>query len=104
MKLLRLGPKGQERPALLDAQGTARDLSGLIDDLTPRHLTPAGLAALRALEPPGLPWSGCGKFICVGLNYADHAAEAGMALPAEPILFSKHLSCMVGAQDPVVLP
>ncbi len=115
MKLLRLGPKGSERPALLDSQGQLRDLGEILTDITPHTLRPDGLAALRRLdtsqlpliESPGrigLPWTGCGKFICVGLNYADHAAEAGMALPQEPILFTKHTSCMVGANDPVVLP
>ncbi|MBQ0958269.1 fumarylacetoacetate hydrolase family protein [Ideonella sp. 4Y11] len=115
MKLLRLGPRGQERPALLDADGRPRDLSGLLRDITPRTLSPEGLAALRAVDPaalpllpeglrPGLPWRGCRKFLCVGLNYADHAAEAGMALPTEPILFTKQLSSLVGAQDSVVLP
>jgi 2,4-didehydro-3-deoxy-L-rhamnonate hydrolase len=115
MKLLRLGPKGSERPALLDAQGQLRDLGAILADITPHTLRPDGLAALRRLdtsqlpliESPGrigLPWAGCAKFICVGLNYADHAAEAGMALPKEPILFTKHTSCMVGANDPVVLP
>jgi 2-keto-4-pentenoate hydratase/2-oxohepta-3-ene-1,7-dioic acid hydratase in catechol pathway len=115
MKLLRLGPKGSERPALVDAQGQVRDLGGLLSDITPHTLRPDGLAALRRLDSAqlpliehpgriGLPWSGCGKFICVGLNYADHAAEAGMALPTEPILFTKHTSCMVGPNDPVVLP
>jgi 2-keto-4-pentenoate hydratase/2-oxohepta-3-ene-1,7-dioic acid hydratase in catechol pathway len=115
MKLLRLGPKGSERPALVDAQGQLRDLGGLLSDITPHTLRPDGLTALRRLDSAqlpliehpgriGLPWSGCGKFICVGLNYADHAAEAGMALPTEPILFTKHTSCMVGPNDPVVLP
>jgi 2,4-didehydro-3-deoxy-L-rhamnonate hydrolase len=115
MKLLRIGPKGAERPALIDAQGQLRDLGGVLSDISPHTLRPDGLAALRRLdstqlpliETPGrigLPWAGCGKFICVGLNYADHAAEAGMALPKEPILFTKHTSCMVGANDPVVLP
>jgi len=100
---------------MLDASGRPRDLSGLLPDITPRTLSPEGLAALRAVHPealpllpaglrPGLPWRGCRKFLCVGLNYADHAAEAGMALPTEPILFTKQLSSLVGAQDTVVLP
>ncbi len=115
MKLLRHGPKGHERPALLDADGQVRDLSGVIADLRAESLTPASLARLRALdiaELPivaqpgriGLPYAGCGKFIAVGLNYADHAAEAGLPVPAEPVLFTKPTSCMVGADDPVVLP
>ncbi len=114
MKLLRHGPKGQEKPGILDAQGQVRDLSALIADITPTHLSPAGLAALRALDlsalpvvPQGrlaVPWSGMGKFIAIGLNYADHAAEAGMAIPKEPIVFTKTTACAVGANHPVVLP
>jgi 2,4-diketo-3-deoxy-L-fuconate hydrolase len=115
MKLLRYGPKGQEKPGLLDAQGQVRDLSGVIKDLSAEMLTPEGLAPLRALDPASLPlvanpgrmappWSGMGKFICVGLNYADHAAESGLAVPAEPVLFTKHTSTVVGCNDPVVLP
>ena len=115
MKLLRHGPKGQEKPALLDAQGQVRDLSGVIADLRADMLTPEGLAPLRAIDPATLPlvaspgrmappWSGMGKFICVGLNYADHAAESGMPVPAEPVLFTKHTSTVVGCNDPVVLP
>ncbi len=115
MKLLRHGPKGHEIPAMLDANGQVRDLSGVIADLRAEMLTPAGLAPLRALDPGSLPlvaspgrmappWSGMGKFICVGLNYADHAAESGMPVPAEPVLFTKHTSTVVGCNDPVVLP
>ena len=114
MKLLRIGPKGHERPAMLDADGVLRDLSRVIADLDTSMLSPAGLAALRGLDPAslpvageariGVPWRGCGKFICVGLNYADHAAEAGMAIPAEPVLFTKHTSTMIGCNDPVVIP
>ncbi len=115
MKLLRHGPKGHEKPALLDAQGGVRDLSGVIADLKAESLTPASLSRLRHIDPGklplvaqpgrlGLPYTGCAKFIAVGLNYADHAAEAGMALPKEPILFTKPTSCMVGCNDAVVLP
>jgi 2-keto-4-pentenoate hydratase/2-oxohepta-3-ene-1,7-dioic acid hydratase in catechol pathway len=114
MKLLRHGPKGQEKPGILDAQGQVRDLSALIADITPAHLSPAGLDALRALDlnalpvvPQGrlaVPWSGMGKFIAIGLNYADHAAEANMAIPKEPIVFTKTIDCAVGANHPVVLP
>ncbi|HQY08888.1 MAG TPA: fumarylacetoacetate hydrolase family protein, partial [Burkholderiaceae bacterium] len=115
MKLLRHGPKGAERPALLDAQGRLRDLSGVLADITPETLSPAGLAALRALDVDALPvvttpgrlappWRGMGKFLCVGLNYASHAAESKMALPAEPVLFTKHTSAVIGCNDPVVLP
>jgi 2-keto-4-pentenoate hydratase/2-oxohepta-3-ene-1,7-dioic acid hydratase in catechol pathway len=114
MKLLRHGPRGQERPALLDAQGQVRDLSSLITDITPQTLSPEGLAALRALDPAslpvvpmgriGVPWNGLGCFIGIGLNYADHAAEAGMAVPKEPIVFMKAPRCASGANDAVVLP
>ena len=115
MKLLRVGPKGQEKPALLDAQGRARDLSAHLGDITAATLEAPALNKLRDIDPEnlplvpegqriGLPWSGCGKFICVGLNYADHAAESGLPIPAEPVLFTKHLSTMVGANDAVVIP
>lgn len=114
MKLLRIGPKGQERPAILDAEGRARDLSGLLLDITAATLGPSGLAVLRGVDVNqlplaatgriGLPWAGCGKFICVGLNYADHAAESGLPVPAEPVLFTKHTSTMIGCNDAVVLP
>ena len=115
MKLLRVGAKGCEKPAILDAAGRARDLSGVLTDITAQTLHPDSLAKLRALDLEalpllpesariGLPWTGCGKFICVGLNYADHAAESGMAIPAEPVLFTKHTSTMIGCNDPVVIP
>jgi len=114
MKLLRHGPKGQERPALLDAEGRVRDLGVLLPDITPATLSPAGLAALRALDLHALPvveqgrlavpWSGLGKFVAIGLNYADHAAEAGMPIPKEPIVFMKTPDCAVGCNHPVVLP
>ena len=114
MKLLRHGPKGQEKPGIVDAQGQVRDLSALLADITPATLSPAGLAALRAVDVNGLPvvpqgrlavpWSGMGKFIAIGLNYADHAAEAGMPIPKEPIVFSKTVECAVGCNHDVVLP
>ena len=115
MKLLRYGPPGAPRPALLDGQGQVRDLGALLPDITPQTLSPAGLAALRALDASALPlvadpgrldvpWSGLGKFICIGLNYADHAAEAGLPLPAEPVIFMKAVSCLSGPTDPTVLP
>ena len=115
MRLMRVGPKGSERPALLDAQGRRLDLSGVLADITPQVLTPAGLDKLRRVDLDELPeldenmrvappWSGCEKFLCIGLNYADHAAESGLPIPKEPILFMKPLSARVGACDPVVLP
>ena len=114
MKLLRHGPKGQERPALLDEQGRVRDLGVLLPEITPATLSPAGLAALRAVDvnalpmvPAGrlaVPWTGMTKFVAIGLNYADHAAEAGMPIPKEPIVFMKTLDSAVGANHPVVLP
>ena len=114
MKLLRHGPKGHEKPAVLDAGGQVRDLSALMADITPATLSPAGLAALRALDlsalpvvPQGrlaVPWTGMGKFVAIGLNYADHAAESNMPIPKEPIVFMKTTSCAVGCNDPVVLP
>jgi 2,4-didehydro-3-deoxy-L-rhamnonate hydrolase len=115
MKLMRYGAKGAEKPGLVDAQGRVRALSGVIADIDTATLSPAGLAKLRALdvaslpvvEQPGRiapPWAWCGKFLCIGLNYADHAAEAGMALPKEPILFMKPISARVGPNDAIVLP
>lgn len=115
MKLMRYGAKGAEKPALVDAAGIVRDLSGVLADITPETLTPAGLARLREIDPATLPvvenpgriappYSGCAKFLCVGLNYADHAAESNLPVPAEPILFTKTLSCLVGCNDAVVLP
>lgn len=114
MKLLRHGPRGQEKPALLDAQGQVRDLSALIPDITPATLSPAGLAALRAVNAEALPvvpqgrlavpWTGLSKFIAIGLNYADHAAESGLPIPKEPIVFMKTPDSAVGAHHPIVLP
>ena len=114
MKLLRHGPKGQEKPALLHTDGTVRDLSAVLADITPATLSAQGLAQLAAVDvtrlpvvPQGrlaVPWAGMGKFVAVGLNYADHAAEAGMAIPKEPIVFMKATSCAMGCNDAVVLP
>jgi 2,4-didehydro-3-deoxy-L-rhamnonate hydrolase len=115
MKLLRYGPLGQERPGLLDDAGTIRDLSGQIPDLAPPHLNPASLAHLAALDTSklpvaredlrlGTPVSGITKFIAIGLNYADFAAEANRPLPKEPVVFTKAISCLTGPSDEVMLP
>ena len=115
MKLIRHGAKGAEQPALVDANGQLRDLSGELPDITAAALSQHSLKRLRSLDPTSLPlvdkpgriappWSGCEKFVCIGLNYADHAAEAGMAIPKEPIIFMKPISARVGPNDAVVLP
>jgi 2-keto-4-pentenoate hydratase/2-oxohepta-3-ene-1,7-dioic acid hydratase in catechol pathway len=115
MKLLRFGPRGAERPALLDTAGVIRDLSAHVADLTPAALSAESLAKLRALDPRtlpavpgtpriGVPVNGIGKFIAIGLNYADHAAEAGLPLPTEPTVFTKAVSCLNGPNDDIMLP
>ena len=115
MKLFRYGPRGHERPGLVDHEGVMRDLSAQIGDICAADLVPSRLDRLRSVETwtlpviaPGtrlsVPWHGMSKFVCVGLNYKDHAAEAKMALPAEPILFLKTSNALTGPNDPVVLP
>ncbi|MEX5765115.1 fumarylacetoacetate hydrolase family protein [Serratia marcescens] len=115
MKLLRYGEPGQERPGMLDAQGRLRDLSQHIADVGGAALSPASLAKLRALDSAALPLvegqprlgacvGGIGKFICIGLNYADHAAETGAAIPEEPVVFNKWTSAVVGPNDQVEIP
>ena len=114
MKLLRHGPKGHEKPAILHTDGTLRDLSSLMADIGPSTLSREGMAALASLDvstlpivPQGrlaVPWTGMRKFIAIGLNYADHAAEANMPIPAEPIVFTKTVDSAVGCMHPVVLP
>ncbi|MEO5323226.1 fumarylacetoacetate hydrolase family protein [Mesorhizobium sp. CC13] len=119
MKLLRYGPMGKEKPGLLDASGRVRDLSRHVDDIAGDVLMPEGLARLRGIDPETLPLvagtpqqdlrlGACvgriGKFICIGLNYADHAAETGAAIPAEPIVFNKWTSAIVGPDDDVEIP
>ncbi|MEP7057969.1 MAG: fumarylacetoacetate hydrolase family protein, partial [Caldimonas sp.] len=115
MKLMRHGAKGAEKPALVDDHGQVHDLSGVLPDITAATLEPKSLERLRRLDlgtlpivaKPGRiapPWSGMGKFICIGLNYSDHAAETGSPIPKEPIIFMKPTSALVGCNDPVVLP
>ncbi len=115
MKLLRYGPKGTEKPGMLDAGGNIRDLSGQVDDIAGDVLTPAGLDKLRAVDPTTLPSvdgdprigpcvGAIGKFMCIGLNYADHAAESGLDVPPEPVLFMKATSAVCGPNDDVIIP
>jgi 2-keto-4-pentenoate hydratase/2-oxohepta-3-ene-1,7-dioic acid hydratase in catechol pathway len=113
MKLLRYGPRGQEKPGLLDADGTIRDLSGVVGDLSGEVLT--NLDRLKSIDTNKLPVvsgnprlgacvAGTGKFICIGLNYADHAAESGMQVPPEPVIFMKATSAICGPTDPILIP
>jgi 2,4-didehydro-3-deoxy-L-rhamnonate hydrolase len=115
MKLLRYGPVGFEKPGLLDAAGQIRDLSGIIRQLGPEQLYPDELKKLRESDVDalpvvsgspriGAPYHGVGKFIGVGLNFSDHAAEAGMPVPSEPVIFMKATSCIVGPNDTIMLP
>lgn len=115
MKLLRVGPKGQEKPAILDAQNNLRDLSSIIDDIAGEVLGDAGLDKLRAVDLTKLPIldsatrigpcvGSIGKFICIGLNFSDHAAEAGMKLPSQPIVFMKATSAVCGPNDDIEIP
>jgi 2-keto-4-pentenoate hydratase/2-oxohepta-3-ene-1,7-dioic acid hydratase in catechol pathway len=114
MKLVRTGQPGAERPGLIDAQGKVRDLSGVVGDITASQLSPDALARLAQVDAAtlpvvegarfGVPWTGIGKIIAIGLNYADHAAEAGMPIPAEPIVFLKANSSLNGPDDNVMLP
>ena len=118
MKLVRVGNPGAERPGVIDADGRVRDLSGVVGEIGPGELAPAALARLAQVnvaslpvvegEPDamrfGVPWTGIGKIVAIGLNYADHAAEAGMPLPAEPIVFLKANSSLNGPDDDVMLP
>ena len=115
MKLLRFGEKGQERPGLLDDNGELRDLSAVVTDIAGQALSPDSLNRLRDIDPaslprvPGSPRLGAcvgqvGKFICIGLNYADHAAETGAPIPAEPVVFGKWTSAIVGPNDDIEIP
>ncbi|MBI1416757.1 MAG: 2-hydroxyhepta-2,4-diene-1,7-dioate isomerase [Limimaricola sp.] len=115
MKLFRHGPRGQERPGIVAADGSLRDLTGLVPDIGGAVLSDAGLAMLRAVDPLALPQvdpatrlgacvAGTGKFICIGLNYSDHAAETGATVPPEPIIFMKATSAICGPNDPIIIP
>jgi 2,4-didehydro-3-deoxy-L-rhamnonate hydrolase len=119
MKLLRYGPKGAEKPGLLDANGQVRDLSAHVADIGGAALSPDSLSRLAALDPASLPLvpgtpqkdlrlgpcvGGTRKFICIGLNYADHAAETGAAIPTEPVVFNKWITAMCGPDDDVEIP
>lgn len=115
MKLLRHGPSGAERPGLLHSDGTVRDLTGLVPDIGGAVLSDAGLAMLRGIDPATLQVvaagtrlgpcvAGTGKFICIGLNYSDHAAETGATVPPEPIIFMKATSAICGPNDPIIIP
>lgn len=115
MKLLRYGPKGQEKPGLVDADGVMRDLSSIVDDIAGDVLSDAGLARLHALDASALPRvadsvriGACvgrvGKMVCIGLNYADHAAESNLAVPSEPVVFNKWTSAIVGPNDDIEIP
>ncbi|MGN6319074.1 ureidoglycolate lyase [Trinickia sp.] len=115
MKLLRYGPKGQEKPALIDADGVMRDLSSVVDDIAGEVLSDGALARLRALDASSLPRvpdgarigpcvARVGKMVCIGLNYADHAAESNLPVPTEPVVFNKWTSAIVGPNDDVEIP
>lgn len=115
MRLLRYGPSGAEKPGLLDGDGRVRDLSAHVPDIAGAVLSPAGLAALARLDPAALPLvvdpvrigpcvGAVGKFICIGLNYADHVREAGLPLPSEPVVFAKAVSAICGPNDCIEIP
>ena len=115
MKLVRYGKPGKEKPGLVDADGRIRDLSGVVPDIGPAQLSAASLAKLRRVNPAklplvrgtprfGCPVNGVGKFVAIGLNYADHAAEAGVPIPKEPVVFMKATSSLQGPNDDVMLP
>jgi 2-keto-4-pentenoate hydratase/2-oxohepta-3-ene-1,7-dioic acid hydratase in catechol pathway len=115
MKLVRYGKPGKEKPGLIDAEGKLRDLSNALKDIGPEQLGDAALAKIAKLNPAklplvkgkprmGSPVANVGKFIAIGLNYADHAAESGLPIPAEPVVFMKATSCIQGPNDPVMLP
>jgi len=115
MKLVRYGPPHRERPGIIDSDGHIRDLSGTVPDITGETLSLASLSSLKSIDlaklpiAPGAPRigpcvGGVGKFVCIGLNYSDHAAEAGMKVPSEPVIFMKATSAICGANDDIVIP
>jgi 2-keto-4-pentenoate hydratase/2-oxohepta-3-ene-1,7-dioic acid hydratase in catechol pathway len=115
MKLLRYGPSGKEKPGLLDADGNIRDLSKVVPDIGWGEISPAGLKKLAKIDPKslplvkgsprlGVPYTGISKFIAIGLNYVDHAKEAGMPIPSEPILFNKWTTSICGPNDDTIIP
>ncbi len=115
MKLCRFGVPGEERPGIVDVAGRIRDLSGVVADIDASALSASGLAQLRAVDVEALPFApegarygvpvaGTRKFIAIGLNYADHAAESNLPIPSEPVVFNKWVNCLQGANDPVVIP
>jgi ureidoglycolate lyase len=115
MKLLRVGAKGAEKPAILHTDGTYRDLSSVVPDIAGEAISPAGLARIKAVDASTLPVldkssrigpcvGNVGKFMCIGLNYADHAAESNLPVPSEPVLFMKATSAIIGPNDDVILP
>lgn len=115
MKLLRYGPAGREKPGLLDGDGNMRDLSSVVSQIDSQLLAPRELAKLRKIDPAtlprvrgnprlGVPYIGIGKFLAIGLNFSDHAAESNMPVPAEPIVFTKATTCITGPNDGIVIP
>ena len=115
MKLCRYGKPGYEKPGMIDAEGKLRDLSKIVDNIGPNELSPRGLKMLTRQKPEslplvngsprmGVPYVGIGKFVAIGLNYSDHAKEAGMAIPAEPIVFMKATTCISGPNDDIIQP
>ena len=115
MKLMRVGPSGQEKPAMLDESGVIRDLSGHVDDIAGEVLGAKGLRLLAALDPAALPEVDAssrigpcvgrvGKFVCIGLNFTDHAEETGLPIPDEPVVFAKWTSAICGPNDDTLIP
>ena len=115
MKLCRYGKNGFEKPGMIDADGKLRDLSKVVSNIGPNEISPRGLKNLARIKPEslpvvagtprmGVPYVGIGKFVAIGLNYSDHAKEAGMAIPSEPIIFSKATTCISGPDDDVIQP